>query len=911
MTGINKNGVAMQSQTVSNQQRQAVKTPQGQVVYTPKELSIRDEFVKQHKKNGLVERLYNKIKNLTKLGTGSKKAEAAVAKAENGEITEEEARKTIDKYRKSQVNSAQAATDVLSVGAAGLSYFGIRNWIRKKAAESAINEELIKNSKGNILRNIPLFDEKNWLELSKNKTKVVKYATIGAITAGALVKWATSKLNRIGSKEFKIDKKDYNNLKTPMDKQMYKADKKAMRKTRFKANMRNLAGGALNGLMMPLSMVGGAFVGVPLYLTGNSLNRYFVSNHEEKNKSFNGYVENLKNDSITHALTAAAIAIPMAKKVNFTKVFDVNLDKAVKRLKNAELTIPEFSRRTTYNELDDILMSEKEIQSIIHDPDLSIQEKITKLTDENIFAVKFKQISGDNSAITKGLREDCPPTRCFLKEDGKTWDLTEIQTYVNKNLDAGYKVKQCLGVGTIAETYLVTDPSGKDVCIKVIKKGISADKINADKAKFVKMIENLGPEYTSEHKQILLKNIDDLADGILQEVDLQSEFNAAQKLAEHTKVANVVKPIAVKNGIYIMEKANGISLESLVELNLAYSIKDAITNKTLFKDSLLYSIPKDSKLDRLLKGVKDDKQRLEIIEKYINKVESKTPEFGDIKLNQKDFKFLIEEYQHVLAEQFNQVKKGGKVVHADIHPGNIFIDVKALRGRKDNIITQTRANLGYRSPAKIFTLIDTGNTISQSAQEAIDSINLTSYVERGNYKDLAAYVTKGCKGKHSEAEMTKIVEEELKKLFLDDKTYLGPVTNDDILSIASSIMRDNGVIPANTQLNLNKAKHSANNSLEELYGALMCLKIKEVNGVGSLLSMAGGTVKDGTVLNNKYKQLIKNLEKQNLLQMTPEQANKFRKNPNMPAKNSEEYLFYKLKQKKELPIRESEFPDIF
>ena len=157
MSGITQNAITAQSQAVSNQQRQVIKTPNGQVVYAPKELSIRDEFVKQHKKNGLIERLYNGIKNLTKLGTGSKKAEAAVAKAEKGEISEEEARKTIDKYRNSQVNSAQATTDILSVGAAGISYFNIRNGIRKKAAESAINEDLIRSAKDNV----PFLIQKN------------------------------------------------------------------------------------------------------------------------------------------------------------------------------------------------------------------------------------------------------------------------------------------------------------------------------------------------------------------------------------------------------------------------------------------------------------------------------------------------------------------------------------------------------------------------------------------------------------------------------------------------------------------------------------------------------------------------------------------------------------------------------
>ena len=45
----------------------------------PQEKTLKDEFVSQHKKNGLVERLYNGIKNLTGLGTGSKKVKQAIA----------------------------------------------------------------------------------------------------------------------------------------------------------------------------------------------------------------------------------------------------------------------------------------------------------------------------------------------------------------------------------------------------------------------------------------------------------------------------------------------------------------------------------------------------------------------------------------------------------------------------------------------------------------------------------------------------------------------------------------------------------------------------------------------------------------------------------------------------------------
>ena len=111
------------------------------------EKTLMDSFTHEHKKNGLVERAYNGVKNLTGLGTGSKKVKAVIAKAEKGEISEEEAQKTIDKYRKSQANSAQAVTDILSVGAAGLTYYKFRNHLKQAAAGAKINENIVKESK--------------------------------------------------------------------------------------------------------------------------------------------------------------------------------------------------------------------------------------------------------------------------------------------------------------------------------------------------------------------------------------------------------------------------------------------------------------------------------------------------------------------------------------------------------------------------------------------------------------------------------------------------------------------------------------------------------------------------------------------------------------------------------------------
>ena len=71
----------------------------------------------------------------------------------------------------------------------------------------------------------------------------------------------------------------------------------------------------------------------------------------------------------------------------------------------------EFEGQTTYQELTAILLGTKNIQEILENKaNLSIEERITKLTEENIFAVKFLQI-GKTGEWAEALRENCPRTR--------------------------------------------------------------------------------------------------------------------------------------------------------------------------------------------------------------------------------------------------------------------------------------------------------------------------------------------------------------------------------------------------------------------------------------------------------------------------------------------------------------------
>lgn len=849
----------------------------------PQEKTLKDEFVCQHRKNGLVERLYNGIKNLTGLGTGSKKVQRAITKAENGEIDETTARNTIDKYRKSQANSEQAFGDLISVGASGLTFFGLRKLIKKQGAWASLAEGAMEPiSKENYII------AKKFMKIVKSKPKFFLLTAGMATLTGALTKYWTLKFNRVGSDEFKTDKKKFNNLQTPIDRTTYRMEKKYTASQRHRANFRNFLSGAINGLMMPISMLGGAFVGVPAYLVGNSLNRYFVGNHAEENKSVKGYVNNIKNDGITHAALAVATAVPMIKHARFAKVLDANLEKAVAYLKDKTLADPKLQGNDTYIKIRDLLSGSPKVNEIVYSQ-MSEIDKAKALIDENIFAAKMKQTSNDGSPLATLLKDNCPPSRT----------LDEAKLAIKSAVGDGYEVKQLLGVGTVAETYLAKDSNGKDVCIKILKDGMNEAKILRDKAKVVDIVKNSGKPQSEIDN--LLRNVDDMANGLLEELNLQHEMDAAKSLAEYTKKANVVKPIEVKNGVYVMEKASGISLASLVELNSAYFMRDALMKN---KGSLAEP-KKGTKLYDKLKGVKDNNKKLEIVNDYIKQVEARTPEFGNINLSKEDYKALIDEYQQVLVEQFNRVDKNGKVIHTDIHAGNIFIDVNALRNRKKGIINNAKSYLGRSGSNKVFTLIDTGNVIKMEQDAAMKATQLTSYIKRGDVHDIAEYMLSGVEGAalggHTKEEALKLIKEDLAKVFFDNETHLGVVNNESVVEMASNIMRKHGIVPADTQFTLNKAIHTANNSLGELYNAMTYFYLKDIFDKGlsisSVMNVMTTALKDAGMMQLKYNKMKSVQESLNLKNLSLEQVRNFKNNPNMLPKNDEKLLVYEMKQK--------------
>ena len=839
------------------------------------QITAKEYYRREARKNsGLIEKFHNWLKNITGIGVGSKKVLAEIQKAENGKVTAQDVQAKIKEYNASQENSAQLLGDAVSISASGATFFGMNKLFNQAKGCIDVNKPLtdniakmIKNTREELVNDaeIPvkkkkltnrLFNiyEKTFNTLTSNK-KTLLITGLASAFVGGLTKYCALKFNRIGSNEFKVDDKIYGKkkLRNPMQKKAAKLSKKQLNKERRKTNFKNFVSGTINGLMMPVMALGG-IVGAPIYLAGNMLNRYFIANKTDKNKSASGFMENLSQNALATGVVTAALAIPLVKKGNFAKIFNENMAKASKKLAEANLQPAEFKGISAYKQLEEMMLESPNIKSIINGS-ASIEDKIKQLTKENLFAAKFKQISEDESLLTKALQDNCPPTRT----------LDEAQKYITSNLGIGYKVNKLLGVGTVAETYIAKDVSGKEVCIKILKNGITKDKILNDKQKFIDMVKNM-TDKSADEKEYLLRNVEDLAEGILKEVDLKNEMDNAIKLAKTTRVANVVKPIEVKNNVYIMEKAKGVSLGSFMDLNKLYLEKEAI--------------------EKLEKDPKLKEEALKEIDEKIKLVTERMPAFSDIKLRKQDTDYLLQEYQKVFIEQFHKIDKNGKLIHADIHKGNIFIDPNVLKTRK----------------GKLFTLIDTGNMVDMGVEQSLRALNLTNYIKQGNVRDIAEYVLEGAKlpANMDKKGAVEKVEQELKACFFDNATMLEEMNDEKVLALTDNIMQKYEIISSSSQLNLHKSRTSAKKSLDALEKAIRGFDFIDVMGHDSKTgkALAGGKKGLEHLAKNKlYDTMVAKQEKENLKQLTPMQKLKQKNNPNAPKANSEEYLTYWLKQK--------------
>lgn len=709
-----------------------------------------------YRSQGLLGKLFDKIQGTLGFGLSKKSLQKSIASGDSSKL---------DKYYDNQKNSTEVAIDVLT-GVSAASSFRL---IKKLQTYSHL---YVKNA------------------------KFEKYSTLAGIGISAVTGMIIKPIL-----------KAFNNIGTP------KEDRK-----RERTVLKDIGSGFVDGACAPLAYI--HKLGLLAAAGINSLSRYTFNKKADKNSDFadhlsNGWLakagalglagfsafkfhkridvlekaivkskENVKNSQVFKSKMPLTELADLAKSNLKDKKTQVDLVEAARRgffsktylkitgifrRKKDHVTplaalefAPKPAKRIIF--MNKELIKEKEMNNIMREieqynifyPKMiqSMPSNISAIADLAGGSKKISEMFGEKTASAKkegwlgrffnkrkeyvadkgiksvndflnNYKSCCPASRT----------VKEAQKYVSETYGKRFTLQgdKPLGVGTIAETFLAKDnETGKDVVIKVVKKWVSADKLKADKENMLKSLERVKDKIKPDDYDYQRKLVDELYNAWSKEINLGLEAEAAETLGKYAINYNTVKPISVKNNIFVMERANGVQFDKFAE--------------------------------------------------YLEK--------NNITLSMNEAADLLTKYMQVFFEQLLSVpKKGHKVMHADPHAGNIFIDINNKK--------------------KPFTFIDTGNVMRYTPEEAIQ--NVVSHLDYliGNSKSISRKLLKGATLPDG---MSQKQAEELLSKHLDETFFSGKYkirTSDPFSAInneAMDFMKKNKVILNSDNTNLLKAE---------------------------------------------------------------------------------------------------------
>lgn len=649
-----------------------------------------------YRRQGYIGKGIDKIKSAAGYGKCQKNALKTIEDYKSGKIDYETADKYIKDYKYTQRDASEIVLDTLS----GAASFGIYSATKKLSTFAS-----------------PF--------LGDNAGKIAKFSKPIAVGAAVITGMFSKPVMRL------------------FDRIYLKHKEKKDNKTFWK----DVLTGGLNGAMAPVAMLKGGIVGIPLVFAENSLQRYAFIKRDDK-KSVNDFIEKQKDNLALKTVTGGILAYKTHRLDKSLKNWNKAIEKALENVKDLK-PFEKVQSNSEFMELaqqTQLLLEPKFIMDILGN-EKSIEDKMRLIEAKNIFLPKFLQTIpenflgmfngnemevmgmkignfGDLSTIVTRFKSDCPQSRT----------VQEAQEFISQTFGNKYKIinDKALGVGTVAETFLAKDTAtGQEVVLKFLKKGMSLEKIENDRNNFINLIKEANAE-DPEKLSFLTRKINSLYDAWAKEVDMSKEMEATQILGKNARHYNAVKPIEVKNNIYVMEKAPGIQFNEFINDMLKQ-------NKTI---------------------------------------------------TEKEFFNLITNYMQVFFEQLLSVpKKGMKVMHADPHPGNVFIDIS--------------------NKQKPFTFIDTGNVLRYSPEEAIENaLNHLDYFI-GNTNGIAKALLRGAslpEGMNMD-QAVKIVEKGLTELVYNNHTNLmGTNLFNEVNKIGLKVMDENKIIPNLNNTNLLKAE---------------------------------------------------------------------------------------------------------
>lgn len=522
---------------------------------------------------------------------------------------------------------------------------------------------------------------------------------------------------------------------------------KAKEKKDNKTFWKDTLSGAIDGAMAPIAVAKGAILGIPLVMGENALQRYAFVKRDDK-KSVNDFVEKQKDNLVLKA-AATGVAAYKARHLHTSLAsWNKAIAKAVENVKDLK-PFEKVEANSDFMELaqkTQLLFDPKFAMDILG-PGKSIDEKMRLIEDKNIFLPKFLQtipenvlgMFGGSGMEIMGMKlnnlGDLSTIITRFKSDcPQSRTVQEAQDFISKTYGNKYSIinDKALGVGTVAETFLAkNNETGEEVVLKFLKKGMSLEKIENDRNTFIDLIKQ-NPDSDPEKTNFIIRKINSLYDAWAKEVDLAKEMDAAEILGKNAKHYNVAKPIEVKDNIYVMKKAPGVQFNQFI--------------------------------DQMLK-------------------ENKT-------ITKKEIFSLMKNYFQVFFEQLLSVpKKGSKVMHADPHPGNVFIDLSNTQ--------------------KPFTFIDTGNVLRYTPEEAIENaLNHLDYFI-GNSKGIAKALLRNANLPQgmTEKQALELVDKGIKERVYNGHTNLiGENLFQEVNNVGLKVMEENKIIPNQNNTNLLKAE---------------------------------------------------------------------------------------------------------
>ncbi len=393
--------------------------------------------------------------------------------------------------------------------------------------------------------------------------------------------------------------------------------------------LNRFAMGALNGLASPILASSSLIVTIPTLLGINTSARYLTGRND---KSLREYLQTQKDSLTTHLIaTVPELAFIGYKGKGVIKSWDL----ACKKAKENSKVLKEFKNPIQKNfdleTLSENLDLKTKIEYSIKLLPIFKDPSADKIIDTNIFIAKFLQTLPDKKieSLDKIYGEEIPANLISAIKDLKggcprSYTIDEAQSLITNTYGKKYSIirDEPLGVGTIAETYLAKEnKTGREVVIKLLKKGINKEKIETDRLQAQELLAKSEFNKNKEEFTYYKKFIDVMYAAWSKECDLSLEKEAAEIMASNAKRFNVVKPIEIRDNIYVMEKAKGVQL---------------------------------NKLDEELKR-------------------------RDMQLSEEQIKKLLLNYNKVFIEQLISIPRSGqKIIQADPNSANIFIDLDNL-----------------------------------------------------------------------------------------------------------------------------------------------------------------------------------------------------------------------------------------